>query len=159
MVLCHLLGIQMAVVINDGKMLGLLVKQLLGCLGLQQEVFVHERFHTNKGLKVQTFGNTKLQSAQFCQTTQTTDTAITGVGLLLQVIAHLMSMIRTHNNALLALLLNLEEGLHDLVHRNIAFKVVSLVEVTLGIALGLILMLLSLAVNIAVSLMQRRLSR
>ena len=44
-------------------------------------------------------------------------------------------MVGTHDDALPALLLNLQEGLHHLIHRYVALQVVRLVEVALGIAL------------------------
>ena len=49
-VFCYLLRVQVTVIIYDGKMLCLLVKQLLRRLGLQQEVFVHESFHIDSFL-------------------------------------------------------------------------------------------------------------
>ena len=79
--------------------------------------------------------DTHFQSAQFCQSAQATDAGVARIGFLLQVVHHLMSVVGTHGNGYLTLLLQFEESFHDVIHIHITFQVVGFVEVAFRVAL------------------------
>ena len=85
---------------------------------------------------VNRFRNSHFQSAQFGQSAQAADARVAGVGLLAQVVHHLVSVVGTHGDGDAAALLQFEEGLHHAVHVDVALQVVGLVEVSFSVALG-----------------------
>ena len=95
-------------------------------------------FFTIEWLSSQFFhrlGNTHFQSSQFSQSSQTAQTRVTRIGLLLQIVNHLMTVVRTHRNRYLTTLLHEQEVLHYMIHVYISFQVISFMEVTFGITL------------------------
>ena len=87
-------------------------------------------------LLVQRLRNTHLQSAKLGQSAQAADAGVAGIGLLAEVVHHLMPVVGTHGDGHAAALLHLEEGFHDVVHVYVALQVIGLVEVAFGVALG-----------------------
>lgn len=86
-------------------------------------------------LFVQRFGYTHFQSTKFCQSTQAADTGIAGIGFLLQVVHHLVPMVRAHWDGDATMLLQFKEGFHHVIHVHVSFQVVGFVEVAFGVAL------------------------
>ncbi len=79
--------------------------------------------------------DTHFQSAQFCQSAQAADAGVSRIGFLLQVVHHLVSVVGTHGDGYLSLLLQFEESFHDVIHIHITFQVVGFVEVAFCVTL------------------------
>lgn len=76
-----------------------------------------------------------LQSAKLGKPSQSADAGVAGIGLLAQVVHHLVSVVGAHGDGGAAALLHQEEGFHHVVHVYVSFQVVCFVEVAFGIAL------------------------
>ena len=85
-------------------------------------------------LAVERAGDAHLQAAQLRQTAHAAVARVARVRAAVQVVAHLVSVVGAHRNRDLALLLDLEQRLHHLVHRHVAFEVVVFLEVAVGVA-------------------------
>ena len=86
-------------------------------------------------LFVQRFGYTHFQSTKLCQSAQTADTGIAGIGFLLQVVYHLVSVVGSHRDRDTTALLQFKEGFHHVIHVHVSFQVVGFVEIAFGVAL------------------------
>ena len=85
---------------------------------------------------IQCFGYAHLQTAQLSQAAQTADTGIAGIGFLLQVVNHLVTVVGTDGNGLAATLFQIKECSHHTVHVDVAFQMICFHKIAFAVALG-----------------------
>ena len=75
-----------------------------------------------------------LDAAELGEGAEAAVAGVAGVGAAAEVVAHLVAVVRAEEDAEAALLLHFENGLHHLIHRDIALKEVGFVEVAERVA-------------------------
>src|SRR5699024_9829857 len=74
-------------------------------------------------------GNTHFQPAEFRQPAETSQTGVTRIRFLLQIVNHLMAVVRTHRDGTFTTLLQKNQALHYIIHVHIPFQMVSLIKI------------------------------
>jgi hypothetical protein len=77
--------------------------------------------------------NPQLQSTQFGQSPQSSDTRVAGIGDFFQVINHLVAMVWSERNLVGCILLNFQQFLHHGIHVCISSQVIIFKEIALSI--------------------------